>query len=566
MKKIISVLLSAAIVLMSTVCFANSVDTATYDADANEITVAGFADILDSDGYPITSNGNAVAIKILKPDVTEATISDPFDLSQFEYLGQLIPGAKGEYKLSYNPKDFGIGYNTVVVSFQSGESIYKNILLVDREEKNTLLGDLNGAANTDAMLEAINKHDYLWNTDAFKYMNATYPDAEMNKKIAGLLVGERFTSLDDVIDKMAKATVVAGINEATTSEEARDLIVMFSRELDINDSPVYNMLYLSIADSISGAFVGQNYKSGGAFLTDFNETVILTRINTATNYIDIEYIVANASDYLKGANFDKFASLTGTQKNAVVKKLGNTYTSIAEFVKAFNAAIVDVINSGEGKPQGGGGGSGSPTGSGFTPSSGSGPVTFDSSAEKDPDTGFTDLAGYEWAKPAIAALFKWRIVNGKSDKLFAPGDNVAREEFVKMLMLGFDIPVSHNALPFTDVDMNEWYYPYISGALDNGIANGISDTQFGIGISITREDLATMAYRVASGKSALKNTDSSNKFGDDSKISDYAKDAVYALKNAGVINGDENGNFNPKSYASRAEAAKILYGLLSIGG
>jgi hypothetical protein len=51
-------------------------------------------------------------------------------------------------------------------------------------------------------------------------------------------------------------------------------------------------------------------------------------------------------------------------------------------------------------------------------------------------------------------------------------------------------------------------------------------------------------------------------FGDDNEIADYAKKAVYALRDAKVINGVDTVNFAPKATATRAEAAKIIYGLL----
>lgn len=50
-------------------------------------------------------------------------------------------------------------------------------------------------------------------------------------------------------------------------------------------------------------------------------------------------------------------------------------------------------------------------------------------------------------------------------------------------------------------------------------------------------------------------------FNDENEIDEYAKEAVAALSKAKIINGD-NGNFRPKSYATRAEAAKIVYEII----
>ncbi|MFJ7981947.1 S-layer homology domain-containing protein [Lysinibacillus xylanilyticus] len=48
------------------------------------------------------------------------------------------------------------------------------------------------------------------------------------------------------------------------------------------------------------------------------------------------------------------------------------------------------------------------------------------------------------------------------------------------------------------------------------------------------------------------------------KVAPYAKEAVQALVDAGVITGDEKGNFNPTNTITRAEAAKIFAGALEL--
>ena len=55
-------------------------------------------------------------------------------------------------------------------------------------------------------------------------------------------------------------------------------------------------------------------------------------------------------------------------------------------------------------------------------------------------------------------------------------------------------------------------------------------------------------------------------FDDDATISSYAKEAVYGLQKAGIVSGDINGRFYPKSSATRAQAAKILAVFLQVTG
>ena len=55
----------------------------------------------------------------------------------------------------------------------------------------------------------------------------------------------------------------------------------------------------------------------------------------------------------------------------------------------------------------------------------------------------------------------------------------------------------------------------------------------------------------------------STTFGDFDTIADYAKDHVLAICGLGIISGDDNGNFNPNQFATRQEAAKMVYGMLT---
>ncbi|MFL1994896.1 S-layer homology domain-containing protein [Lysinibacillus irui] len=58
--------------------------------------------------------------------------------------------------------------------------------------------------------------------------------------------------------------------------------------------------------------------------------------------------------------------------------------------------------------------------------------------------------------------------------------------------------------------------------------------------------------------SAIVPVASAAQVNDYNKISDYAKEAVQSLVDAGVIQGDTNGNFNPLNTVTRAQAAEIF--------
>ena len=90
-------------------------------------------------------------------------------------------------------------------------------------------------------------------------------------------------------------------------------------------------------------------------------------------------------------------------------------------------------------------------------------------------------------------------------------------------------------------------------------------SDFGIGAKITREDMAVLAYRVlvAKGNKVIYDKSQISDFTDDAEISEYAREAVYAMRGNSVMLGRGNNEFQPKAQATRAEAAKIIYSIMS---
>lgn len=175
---------------------------------------------------------------------------------------------------------------------------------------------------------------------------------------------------------------------------------------------------------------------------------------------------------------------------------------------------------------------------------------------------FSDIQSVDWASTAIITLAKKGIVNGKEDGRFCPLDNITREEFTKMLVNALNIDGKGKA-DFKDVEKGSWYAEFIDRAFSAEVVGGIGDGLFGTGRNITREDMAVMIYRAAE-KAGIAFGENYNEvlFDDDAEIAEYAKEGVYALKTAGIINGKSNNSFAAKAFATRAEAAKMIYGII----
>jgi hypothetical protein len=227
-------------------------------------------------------------------------------------------------------------------------------------------------------------------------------------------------------------------------------------------------------------------------------------------------------------------------------------------VRSFNVTLVD-NNYGSGNKYSGGGGAST---GGSVVHAGN-PVAGNTSAPSvtpGKNEVFSDIVSVSWAKEYITKLYDAGVINGDGNGLFYPERNVTREEFVKMLLLSFGIK-SDGApqMDFSDVKKDSWFADYVSLAFNLGIVNGVNATEFGAGLNITRQDMAVMITRCLEYKGiSLENKDDVSVFVDETSISGYALDAVKKLKDAGILNGDANGNFNPSLFATRAEVAKVL--------
>jgi GH43 family beta-xylosidase/uncharacterized protein YjdB len=178
---------------------------------------------------------------------------------------------------------------------------------------------------------------------------------------------------------------------------------------------------------------------------------------------------------------------------------------------------------------------------------------------------FTDLSQVAWAQESIHALAAREIVNGFGNQLFAPSSKVTRAQFITMLMNAFAFTDSSAASTFSDVSQEAWYYQAVALAQTLGIVNGKTDGRFGVNDEITREEMAAMAYRASKLAAVdLSSSEETNPFADQSTIAAFAAESVSAMQAAGIINGKGASRFAPKDHASRAEAAKIVYGLFKL--
>lgn len=218
-------------------------------------------------------------------------------------------------------------------------------------------------------------------------------------------------------------------------------------------------------------------------------------------------------------------------------------------------------------PSSGGGGGGSSSGGSASSTGGSGGVSLQVPVIQPENTvqptpgqttqRFSDVSGDRWSYPYIEQLAQKNIVEG-SGGVFEPEGRITREQLVKMIVVALDMELSTQETPFADVAADAWYSQYIAAAVQAGIVKGISETEFGVGQYVTREDMAAMICRALDGAGAeLASGSADVTFTDSEQISEYAREAVQRLALVGILNG-ENGFFMPQDTATREQGAKVI--------
>ena len=298
----------------------------------------------------------------------------------------------------------------------------------------------------------------------------------------------------------------------------------------------------------------------GEFIKYFNDKVVLTAChNNASDYLIRDII--SKSDIILKEDTGKYSSLTPAQKLEVAKIINDsqaefaTVSQLAQKVATESGKIADTPS--DSKDSGRGGSSGGNAGFSVTTQP---PVV---TPPQDSKAAFTDLSNHKWAETAIYALQQKGIIQGTSAQTFEPERGVTREEFVKMLVLAAGVMDNSSAVPFADAEPDAWYVPYIASAYNAKLVAGVTDTTFGIGTCITREQLAVMVHRAIAAKGNLQQVNATGAFTDFDLVSDFAKDAVVYVNAAGIMNGMGDGSFAPLQSVTRAQAAKVIYELIT---
>ena len=184
-----------------------------------------------------------------------------------------------------------------------------------------------------------------------------------------------------------------------------------------------------------------------------------------------------------------------------------------------------------------------------------------------PMAAFADLQMTSWYHDGVHWALENSVMNGVGSGRFEPDTPTSRAMIVTMLHRIEGEPTSDLAITFEDVPEDQWYTEAIRWAVAERIVNGYSDEVFGPNNDLTREQLAAILCRYAQYKGMDTGAGEAaplTGFADVAQVSDWAVPSVCWAVDAGIINGVDRDKLSPGTDASRAQVATMLMRFLQM--
>lgn len=533
--------------------------------------------ILDSYDYRDSSAVKAEANVVLNPDRTYEVLfdntGDIFDESYYNNINVVLVGIDG------------IPYVAKSVYYESAK-IRADLIraIATASDYNAIDAVIRGKSGADQI-----NNDIILKLDELDFYTSTKSFVSDVAKVLYeykdvILNPDNNADLESLYNEYLFAATLAGAN---TKKLSSGILVDYTDRIKerilVEEEAVYENFYLTLDENgRNGAMASlmeyafaDNCFSEAEYKKAFLDGIFKNKLNNCITYSDVMVYITNYKTFL-GIDNTEWAPLealvnTGYYTEAQIK--------IAEFAKSVfdihtiddnisrlvQDAIdaVDYINSSYNGPSGsGGGGGGGGSSNIIIP-----PIvnteinvtTDDNNYSPKPAVEFSDLSEFDWAKDHIDTLISTGAITGYEDGTFRPANNITRAEFAKILSVALDAYDEDATCEYTDIPADNWGVSYIGSLAKLDVIKGKPDGSFGANDHITRQDVAVLVYRLVNKLGIkLPVVNRPVPFADDAEISDYAKEAVNALYQAGVISGVGDYRFDPNGYANRAQAAKII--------
>ena len=177
-----------------------------------------------------------------------------------------------------------------------------------------------------------------------------------------------------------------------------------------------------------------------------------------------------------------------------------------------------------------------------------------------PDPGqenpFTDVGETDYYYAPVLWAYYNGVTDGATDTTFDPNGNCTRGQVVTFLWRAAGSPEpSSDTTKFTDVHTGDYYYDAVLWAVEKGITDGTSDTEFSPNQSCTRGQVVTFLWRAENQPETAEKTTKFTDIGEN----DYYYTAVLWAVEKGITDGTSETEFSPNKDCTRGQVVTFLY-------
>lgn len=179
---------------------------------------------------------------------------------------------------------------------------------------------------------------------------------------------------------------------------------------------------------------------------------------------------------------------------------------------------------------------------------------------------FPDVQIQNWQYKSVEYLNAKKIIKGYPDGTFKPEKNVNRVEALKLILAATEknLQTENTQNPFPDVPSESWFFPYVSYASAQNIVKGDAQTGlFSPAREVNKAEFLKMLL-LAFDIDPLKFSTSEIEINDVSESDWFAPYLKFAVKFE-IIKKDDQGNGNPGKILNRGETAQIIFNILKNG-
>ncbi|MBQ9952782.1 MAG: S-layer homology domain-containing protein [Clostridia bacterium] len=183
-------------------------------------------------------------------------------------------------------------------------------------------------------------------------------------------------------------------------------------------------------------------------------------------------------------------------------------------------------------------------------------AVFEKIPEEPKDPVFEDVSADAYYADAVIWAAKNKVTTGVEEGVFAPEVMCTRAQVVTFLWRAAGEPKTSadTEVFFADIEEGSYYYDAVVWAVENGITNGVSATEFAPDAVCTRAQVVTFLWRAAGEPKAEAEMSS-----DDVAEGTYYYDAVLWAAENKITNGVSATEFAPANESTRAQAITLLY-------